>query len=636
MYKKIIALSLAFLLTAGTIAGCGQKKDQAQPSINQDVVDMSALNNTTSLLAGTDDLGRVVEVVSGNDETKEVGIFYPTWLGTYDAGNIYDVSKILENDPNAADDHISWLKAGGGTAGSSHWWGESLFGYYFSTDEWVAERDVQMLTDAGIDFLLIDYSNNVPYPEQWEVLLKALDKYYRQGFEVPQITFLIKAENSNCVEYLYDNLYMAKPEYAHLWYRSGGKPMLVCNSHSTSMPEKYFDYFSMRYSQWPREDYQSDGFPWMDFGIWTEDGKPAIFGGDGFDTVMSVSVAQHGGSLAYSTSAFYGDQSNHTRSWHDGANDPAEDAYLYGYNFAEQFEYAIECNPDVIIITGWNEWVATRQSSWHDIDDPVILVDCANINNSRDIQPMKGGYGDNYYMQMVNYIRQFKGAPVTNVALNTAAQVKPITIDVNGGMNQWNSVGGYYLDYIYDTNDRKAVGYGGLLYTDETGRNDIYKIKLANDSEKLYAYIQTMDVIEGLDGEHCLSMFISTGNKENENWCGYDFVVGRKAATNEGLTIEKRTTSGWEIVGTAKYSVVLNELQFEIDLSVLGLNAEDISIAFKFADNYQGEDDLYSFYLNGDAAPYGRLNYVYESQGIDAITEFVINPNKAVPTGTIG
>lgn len=34
-------------------------------------------------------------------------------------------------------------------------------------------------------------------------------------------------------------------------------------------------------------------------------------------------------------------------------------------------------------------------------------------------------------------------------------------------------------------------------------------------------------------------------------------------------------------------------------------------IAFKWADNYQ-PDDIYSFYTDGDAAPIGRLNYVFE------------------------
>jgi hypothetical protein len=160
-------------------------------------------------------------------------------------------------------------------------------------------------------------------------------------------------------------------------------------------------------------------------------------------------------------------------------------------------------------------------------------------------------------------------------------------------------------------------------------------MKVANDSENLYAYVQTAEAITGMDGDHCMSMFISTGNANNATWCGYDFVVGRTAATKDALVIEKRTASGWEKVGEASYRVWENQLQFAVPLELLGLNGDHVSIQFKFADNYQGEDDVYSFYLNGDAAPYGRLNYVYENQGPDALEKFVINTKKAVPNGIV-
>ena len=36
-----------------------------------------------------------------------------------------------------------------------------------------------------------------------------------------------------------------------------------------------------------------------------------------------------------------------------------------------------------------------------------------------------------------------------------------------------------------------------------------------------------------------------------------------------------------------------------------------LNLQFKWADNYQTEDDIWTFYEDGDAAPYGRLNYVF-------------------------
>lgn len=637
MFKRILSICIVLCIAAGLMAGCGQ----GQQAAYTDTIDVSAVNNTTAMYAGVDDLGRTIDAVSGGDESKEVGIFYFPWQGTMgmEQTRVYDVSRIMEKDPHAAENYLAWMKAGGGAAGEIHWWGESLFGYFVGSDEWVIERDIQMLTDAGVDFMAIDASNGIAYEERWPLILKALDKFYQQGYEVPQVTAITQANSGLTIEKLYQQVYKKYPEYSHLWYRKDGKPVMIGLPNDPEMSDECLEFFSFIFAQWPRVEYHADGLPWMDFGLWTEDGSQAIFGTEGSKTIMNVSLAQHvGPSIAFSASAFYGEEENHTRSWHDGANDPAEDAYLYGYNFAEQFEYAIECNPDIVFITGWNEWIAARQTKWSSIDTekhPIILVDNCDINNSRDIQPMKGGYGDNYYMQMIQLIRKFKGNSVLNVGLNTAAEVKPVTIDPKDAFSQWNQVGWYYLDYAYETGNRNSVGYGSQVYKDKTGRNDIYKMKVANDAENLYAYVQTAEAITGMDGDHCMSMFISTGNANNATWCGYDFVVGRTAATEKALSIEKRTASGWEKIGEASYRVQENQLQFAVPLELLGLNGEHVSIQFKFADNYQGEDDLYSFYLNGDAAPYGRLNYVYETQGPDAFQEFVINTKKAVPNGIV-
>jgi hypothetical protein len=353
---------------------------------------------------------------------------------------------------------------------------------------------------------------------------------------------------------------------------------------------------------------------------------------------MCVSLAQHSGTKAFSSSAFYGDTTNRTRSWHNGANDPAEDAYLYGYNFAEQFEYVYKCNPDIIFLTGWNEWFAQRQRKWLTMEgephtDPIILVDNADANNSRDIQPMKGGYGDNYYMQMVQYIRKFKGTTVVNNRLNVEVEVKPITIDVRADYSQWDKVEWFYQDYVDDTNARDAIGYGGIHYTDNTGRNDIDTIKIANDKAYLYAFVQTVDDIVGMGEEHCLSMFISTGNEANKTWHGYDFVVNRVPASVDRLIVEKYSENGWNKIAEVAYMMDDNKLQFEVPLATLGLQSDSVSIQFKVADNYQEEDGIYSFYLHGDAAPYGRLNYVYSSNGVNNIPRHIVNETKAIPNG---
>ena len=37
-------------------------------------------------------------------------------------------------------------------------------------------------------------------------------------------------------------------------------------------------------------------------------------------------------------------------------------------------------------------------------------------------------------------------------------------------------------------------------------------------------------------------------------------------------------------------------------------------LEFKWVDNSQQDGDIYDFYLNGDAAPLGRFNYLYRAK----------------------
>ena len=46
----------------------------------------------------------------------------------------------------------------------------------------------------------------------------------------------------------------------------------------------------------------------------------------------------------------------------------------------------------------------------------TFFVDNYNEEFSRDVMPMKGGYGDDYYMQLVDGIRRFKGVRPVPVA----------------------------------------------------------------------------------------------------------------------------------------------------------------------------------------------------------------------------
>ena len=80
---------------------------------------------------------------------------------------------------------------------------------------------------------------------------------------------------------------------------------------------------------------------------------------NGNPEVISVSVAQHP-QIKFGDSAMYGEIRNRGRAFHDGYNDKTKGALNWGFNIAEQWEYAIAQDPKIIFVTGWNEWSMGR------------------------------------------------------------------------------------------------------------------------------------------------------------------------------------------------------------------------------------------------------------------------------------
>ena len=558
-----------------------------------------------SSLNATDSLGRVVtknSETTAKKEDKYVGIFYFLWLGEEGGSTLHDNSIIAQN-PEALTSEKAWMNAGGGGLGKHHFWGKPMFGYYKSRDEWVMRKHVQMLTDADIDFLFFDVTDGEHHTYTGEggpalTLLSVLDEYSKQGWDVPKIVFYTNTNSGVTMNKIYDDIYKAHPEYSHLWFNWDGKPLIVGDDSEVLLRKEVKDFFRIKANQWPNEKKKDDGFPWMEFGRNLTD--LAVYGLDGKKEICNVSIAQHLETVSFSATAWYG-ANDHTRSWHDGANDTSENAYLYGYNFAEQWEWALKQDPQIITITGWNEWVAQRQKGPDNA--PIMFIDCADPNTSRDAEPMEGGYGDNYYMQMISYIRKFKGAE-DNVSREA------YTIDVNGGFAQWNDVPAYYKDYTNDTVDRKAIGYGSERYKDETGRNDIAEMKVTEDANNVYFFVKTVNDITEAKGNNWMNLFIS--NLKSNGWNGYNYVLNYKAPENGKLFLGKLADGeNYSVtpVSEVAYRVHKNMLMVSIPKADLGISGE-ASLNFKWSDNCT-EGEFFGFYKTGDAAPIGRAGYYY-------------------------
>ena len=560
--------------------------------------------------AGMDRLDRALVMPGDAEATAQyprqdryVGLFYFLWLAQHGKTGPYDVSKIVAEHPEAVNDpdHPAW-----GPMQLFHHWGEPMFGYYTSEDAWVMRKHVQMLTDAGVDFLVFDATNAAHYPTPVKLLCEILDEYQKKGWNVPKLVHYTNSHSGQTMQRIYDDFYKTRL-YPDLWFYWEGKPLII--GHPEEASDEVKNFFRIKKSQWPNEGkFHDDGFPWIAF----ERPQHVFKNARGENEVVSVSVAQHNGTIRFSSSAFYGDQSNRTRSWHNGKNDPAPDAPLYGYNFAEEFEHAIAQDPKMVFLTGWNEWIAMR-FNFNIPNEPVGFVDLCDMNNSRDLEPMQGGFGDNYYMLMINGIRKYKGVPPLQ---KPGADAKK-TIDIAGPFLQWGSVRTQYRDYTNDIVDRNVQGYGELVYTNTTGRNDFDLMKIAYDTENVYFYVKTVDAIKDSTAENAMTLYLSfpqlSGDSNSPNWEGYHFAINRAARDASGQVMVEQSTGGWNWrkVATAVCRVEGNQMQFAVQRKMLGQGDSPVNLQFKWADNCPVDGNADSFYIDGDAAPIGRQNYVF-------------------------
>ena len=557
-----------------------------------------------SYTVGIDDLGRTLTAgSSANTERtdRQVGIFYFLWIG-YHSASLYDNSSIIAKNPDAIKSESSWIASGGGGVSAFHFWGKPMFGYYPSSEEWVMRKHVQMLTDAGIDFLCFDATNAYTYTANALGLMNILKTYQDQGFDVPKVCFYTNSSSGATMNAIYKDIYKARPDLQSLWYYWDGQPMIVGSPTDSALSAEVKSFFRIKRSVWPNSGRHDDGFPWMEFSRLMTSG--AVYGQNGRKEVVNVSVAQHNSTVTFSYTAWYGGN-DRSRSWHSGKNDTSPDAYLYGYNFGEQFEWAIAQDPEMIFITGWNEWIAQRQSV-ADSSRPIRFVDNADPNCSRDIEPMEGGYGDNYYLQMISYIRRYKGA-----AGKTGRDVR--TIDIDGRFSQWNDVTAYYKDYTQDTVKRSNSTFEKK--TDNTNRNDISELKVCEDSENVYFFVNTAGDItdpsaNDFSATGWMTLYISTDL--SSGWKGFNYVVNYLAPADGKTAVGRLAYSDSYSVskcGEARIRVDGSCMMIAVPKSALGISG-NANFSFKWADN-NSWGDVFSFYKNGDAAPIGRVMYVY-------------------------
>ena len=548
----------------------------------------------------TDGLGRVLpgyEETGGPKKGKYVGLFYSIWTAT--GGSVttnYDVSKILAENP----DNPKY-----GSKKSFHWWAEPETGYHKADDVWQIKRDMYYLSNAGIDFIYLDFTNGFIYQNGFKVLLDTCLELRAQGVMTPYIVpwtigNASYGEVKTPLEKLYEYFY-SKPEYDDLWFRWKWKPLVMVKPASdgsmTALENDFYkDYFTYRVA-WSTASYPNEEkHRWW----WSDNYVVNYEYGYGWDEDKKVAECIGIGAAGF---AKYGSGRSGKGSVKTALDRFREtDTMGEGIVLQNAFNEVMIKNPEVkvLLFSRWNEWAA--QYLGH-LD--FGFVDQYNREFSRDLEPMKGGYTDNYYYLLCSLVRRFKGVMPAEKNKGYAE------IDVNSSFSQWDSIKPVYYDYTGDTSHRNSTDVTGKIrYVNESGRNDITECKVAYNEKYIYFYAKTAGNLTPYTDKNWMLLFIDADNDKSTGWEGYDYLVNKAFADENTTVICKYQNNLWQEAGIASFRYEGNQLQIEIPRALLGLTKKKVRLNFHWHDNVTDIYDLYSMFTTGDRAPERRNDYI--------------------------
>lgn len=587
-----------------------------------------------------DGLGRTGTTnVNKSDKKRYVGIFYWTWHLELNGAGPFNINEITTAYPDAKNNynHPIWQQY---KTSGYYWWNQPIYGYYMEDDDYVLRKQAELLADAGVDFVVFDCTNgSFTWKSAYENLLKVWLEASKDGVAVPKIAFMLSFsynEDSSGTSFMniYNNLYNPSSsnyqKYHELFFNYNGKPLILMADYEKANTEiknlltgfevrkNYPGYFASGVqpngywgwlSTYPQAYYKKANgeYEQMSVGVsmnanYTTNKLSAMNGVN----VMGRSYAKGNYSYTYK----YRNQTINVGSSITGSTAKYANTSLYGRNFQQQWDYALSIDPEIVFVTGWNEWIALRFENW--LGTTNAFPDQFNNEYSRDIEPSNSELMDYYYYQLVDNIRRYKGA-TTQVSQNTPVTIKKLS--------DWNNEAIISYNHYVGGKIRDSVGFGTtspITYYNPTFRNDIKKAKVSYDNSYVYFYVETVNKLTPETDDRWMRLLIDTTDSINststENWEEFEYIVNRNNIVNGQLTLE-RSTGGWnfETIGNIEYVVNDNILQLRIPRSYLGLTNKDISFNFKWCDNNLdnglSSGNIMTIYIDGDSAPGGRFAF---------------------------
>ncbi len=351
------------LIGAFFLAGCNKGQKQGNP-----------------VVIGKD--SAQAEVPYGLDITNKadiVSICYSTWFT-----KILGPGTEAPNPPNIAEILAGRQEWGG--VHQFHYWAKPALGYYRSHDEEVIRQHMTWLAEAGVDFIIIDNTNaSVEWAntDDWNLfisvpckaILDVMVAMREEGKPTPYMVFWSSVSDEkgwSVMEKTYDEFY-ANEAYKDCFVYWDGKPLALATSMIADPPRTYTVRKMWGLNQQPKTE---------EWSFLNTENVPA-YGKDGEVEQMAVCTATQ--------ETYMTEPTAHSRD--------------HGRFFYAQWTRAFQHRPKVITITWWNEWAAQR---FLDDNGNSRFVDNYDEQYSRDIEPMEGGHGDQYYQWMKQYIAAYK------------------------------------------------------------------------------------------------------------------------------------------------------------------------------------------------------------------------------------
>lgn len=332
--------------------------------------------------------------------------------------------SLLENNKKTGMAYSPWfppttfLTQGGCT------WGMPTLGAYRSDNVTVIDQHIEWLADAGVDFILLDWSNNLDYypgcncrPDlQWiedasDVIFDRMVWRKNNGLPWIKIAIMIGSPfmDAGYTDGRMDNKtnnikerFIDVPSRRVVYYEHRGKPLLVDYCHGSS---NYINWdktehektFTIRH-KWatlvqnnmydPQTMHSQNGL-WS----WSENVHPPAFSFDGRPEAVTIHAALRTCGW-YSIDEDYPSRLEDCMKKWGGAKGRRN-----GLTLRESFAYARDYDVDLAMVMAFNEWTGCEDSEGEQ----------RNPEYSIDIEPMQGGHEDLYLQILKEEIAKFKG-----------------------------------------------------------------------------------------------------------------------------------------------------------------------------------------------------------------------------------